>query len=62
VWSFIDSFEFQFGYTARFGLYGVDFKSKEKTRYQRKSAKWYAQLLSGNRLGKNPSDQVVYDE
>ncbi|KAF3336125.1 beta-glucosidase 31-like protein [Carex littledalei] len=62
VWSFIDTFEFQFGYTARFGLYGVDFTSEAKTRYQRKSAQWYAQLLGGNRLGKNTSEQDVYDE
>lgn len=66
VWSFIDTFEFQFGYTTKFGLYGVDFKSEEKTRYQRKSAQWYAQFLAGtgNRsgLGKITSEQSVYDE
>ncbi|XP_006661423.1 beta-glucosidase 31 [Oryza brachyantha] len=50
VWSFLDVFEYLFGYRLRFGLYGVDFASPERTRYQRHSARWYAGFLRGGEL------------
>ncbi|KAE8802177.1 Beta-glucosidase 31 [Hordeum vulgare] len=50
VWSFVDMFEFLFGYRMGFGLYGVDFNSEERTRYRRHSAKWYAGFLRGGEL------------
>ncbi|KAF0914117.1 hypothetical protein E2562_026513 [Oryza meyeriana var. granulata] len=50
VWSFLDVFEYLFGYRLRFGLYGVDFASPERTRYQRDSARWYAGFLRGGEL------------
>ncbi|KAM0854307.1 hypothetical protein ACQ4PT_050527 [Festuca glaucescens] len=50
VWSFLDVFEYLFGYQMGFGLYGVDFNSKERTRYQRHSAKWFASFLRGGEL------------
>uniref|UniRef100_A0A0E0FIV4 4-hydroxy-7-methoxy-3-oxo-3,4-dihydro-2H-1,4-benzoxazin-2-yl glucosidebeta-D-glucosidase n=1 Tax=Oryza nivara TaxID=4536 RepID=A0A0E0FIV4_ORYNI len=50
VWSFLDVFEYLFGYRLRFGLYGVDFASPERTRYQRHSALWYAGFLRGGEL------------
>jgi beta-glucosidase len=50
VWSFLDVFEYLFGYQMGFGLYGVDFNSEERTRYERNSAKWYASFLRGGEL------------
>ncbi|XP_037431249.1 beta-glucosidase 31-like [Triticum dicoccoides] len=50
VWSFLDMFEYIFGYRMGFGLYGVDFNSEERTRYQRHSAKWYTGFLHGGEL------------
>ncbi|XP_020176474.1 beta-glucosidase 31 isoform X1 [Aegilops tauschii subsp. strangulata] len=50
VWSFLDVFEYLFGYRMGFGLYGVDFNSEERTRYQRHSAKWFAGFLHGGKL------------
>jgi beta-glucosidase len=50
VWSFLDVFEYLFGYQMGFGLYGVDFNSEERTRYQRHSAKWFASFLRGGEL------------
>ncbi|KAJ3685724.1 hypothetical protein LUZ61_014888 [Rhynchospora tenuis] len=47
VWSLIDCFEILFGYTNRYGIYGVNFNDTEKTRYTRSSARWYANLLGG---------------
>lgn len=42
VWSLMDSYEWASGYTAKYGLYQVDFESPNKTRTPRKSAKYYA--------------------
>ncbi|VAI19669.1 unnamed protein product [Triticum turgidum subsp. durum] len=50
VWSFLDVFEYLFGYRMGFGLYGVDFNSEERTRYQRHSAKWFTSFLRGGEL------------
>ncbi|RLN34891.1 beta-glucosidase 31 [Panicum miliaceum] len=50
VWSFLDVFEYLFSYRLRFGIYGVDFNSTERTRYQRHSAKWYSSFLRGGEL------------
>uniref|UniRef100_A0A804R354 Beta-glucosidase 11 n=1 Tax=Zea mays TaxID=4577 RepID=A0A804R354_MAIZE len=47
VWSFMDVFEFLFSYRFRFGLYGVDFAADNRTRYARRSARWYAGFLRG---------------
>ncbi|KAF9595244.1 hypothetical protein IFM89_038108 [Coptis chinensis] len=35
VWSFLDVFKVTGGYTSHFGLYGVDFRDKERRRYPR---------------------------
>ncbi|OEL29194.1 Beta-glucosidase 32 [Dichanthelium oligosanthes] len=50
VWSFLDVFEYLFGYRLRFGVYGIDFNSTARTRYQRHSAKWYSSFLRGGEL------------
>ncbi|KAJ1290378.1 hypothetical protein BS78_02G238400 [Paspalum vaginatum] len=50
VWSFLDVFEYLFAYRMRFGVYGVEFNSTARTRYQRHSAKWYSSFLRGGEL------------
>nr|CAB3453928.1 unnamed protein product [Digitaria exilis] len=50
VWAFLDVFEYLFGYRLQFGVYGVDFNSTARTRYQRHSAKWYSSFLRGGEL------------
>ncbi|KAL5578892.1 hypothetical protein UlMin_011334 [Ulmus minor] len=44
VWSLLDNFEWLYGYTARFGLYYVDYGSLKRTR--KSSATWYERLIS----------------
>ncbi|HHY10204.1 MAG TPA: beta-glucosidase [Firmicutes bacterium] len=44
VWSFLDNFEWAFGYERRFGLIYVDFATQE--RIMKESARWYQQFLS----------------
>ncbi|PWA79244.1 glycoside hydrolase family 1 [Artemisia annua] len=45
VWSFMDSFEWSFGYTSRFGMIYVDYRNNLQ-RYPKKSALWFKKFLS----------------
>ena len=62
VWSFLDNFEWAFGYSMRFGLLHVDYATGERT--WKDSAHWYSRLA---RTGALPSadgvrgDDVVGD-
>ncbi|XP_021908972.1 beta-glucosidase 32-like [Carica papaya] len=47
AWSLMDNFEWEFGYTVRFGLYYVDFKNNLK-RHPRNSALWFKEFLNRN--------------
>ncbi|KAK8959795.1 Beta-glucosidase 22 [Platanthera guangdongensis] len=49
TWSFLDVFELLAGYKSRFGLYHVDFASKELTRVPKLSAQWYSDFLKNAR-------------
>ncbi|KAK3121547.1 hypothetical protein QOZ80_8BG0655870 [Eleusine coracana subsp. coracana] len=64
VWSFMDVFEVLFAYRFRYGLYGVDFSSEERTRYARHSARWYTGFLHGGKLrpATSPSSIRAYSE
>ena len=49
VWSFLDNFEWSFGYSKRFGLVFVDYGTQ--TRTPKQSARWYAEVIKRNALG-----------
>jgi beta-glucosidase len=44
VWSFMDNFEWAFGYSKRFGIVRVDFSTRE--RMLKDSARWYRDVIS----------------
>lgn len=44
----MDSFEWLYGYTVRFGLFHVDWATLKRTPKQ--SAKWYQEFLAGQRM------------
>ncbi|XP_054264181.1 myrosinase 1-like isoform X2 [Macrosteles quadrilineatus] len=45
AWSFLDSYEWDCGYTEKFGLYHVDFEDPARPRTPKKSAKFYKDFL-----------------
>jgi len=47
-WSSLDNFEWTEGYTAKFGLYAVDFKTQKRT--LRPSGKFFSQIAKNNGL------------
>jgi len=53
VWSMMDNFEWGFGYSKRFGLFGVDYDSQQ--RIAKDSALWYRDVLAANAVDDAPS-------
>ena len=49
VWSLLDNFEWEHGYSSRFGIVGVDFESQRRT--PKRSALWYRDLITEQRNG-----------
>ncbi|KAF2319356.1 hypothetical protein GH714_015038 [Hevea brasiliensis] len=49
AWSYLDNFEWNIGYTSRFGLYYVDYKDNLK-RCPKSSAFWFCRFLSSKPL------------
>ena len=46
LWSLLDNFEWADGYSKRFGIHYVDFKTKKRT--PKLSAEWYRQVIAQN--------------
>ncbi|XP_055841329.1 myrosinase 1-like [Episyrphus balteatus] len=44
-WSLVDNFEWLFGYTIKYGLYGVNMTSPKRDRVAKKSAKFYKKVI-----------------
>jgi len=48
AWSLLDNFEWDEGFSERFGLYYVDFSNKNKPRYPKASVQFYKRIISSN--------------
>ena len=46
LWSLLDNFEWADGYSKRFGIYYVDFKTEQRT--PKLSAEWYREVIARN--------------
>ena len=49
VWSLLDNFEWEQGYTKRFGIVFVDFATQRRT--PKRSALWYRDLIAARTRG-----------
>lgn len=49
VWSYLDDFEWEFGYTVRFGLTYIDYTNGLK-RIPKSSALWFKNFLNGENV------------
>jgi len=56
VWSIIDNFEWQLGYTQKYGLYEVDFNDENRPRTARPSAEFYTKVCTTRCLTDNCVD------
>ncbi|CAK7331897.1 unnamed protein product [Dovyalis caffra] len=68
AWSFLDDFEWQYGYGSRYGFYYIDYENDLK-RYAKNSVKWFKQFLKkdknihkDNITSKIPSDPRMKNE
>jgi beta-glucosidase len=46
LWSFLDTYEFNLGYTTKFGLVRVDYETQERT--VKRSGRWFRDVIAAN--------------
>lgn len=68
AWSLVDNFEWNQGYTKRFGLYFVDYNDNLK-RYPKSSVDWFTRFLkssekpnSENGISENGNEKLRYQK
>uniref|UniRef100_A0A8B9QHP5 Lactase like n=1 Tax=Apteryx owenii TaxID=8824 RepID=A0A8B9QHP5_APTOW len=58
AWSLLDKFEWNKGFSERFGFYHIDFKNKNKPRYPKASVEYYKKIISANGFP-NPREVMI---
>lgn len=47
-WSLLDKFEWERGYSDRYGFYYIDFNKKNRPRYPKASVEYYKRIITAN--------------
>lgn len=47
-WSLLDKFEWEKGYSDRYGFYYVEFNNRNKPRYPKASVQYYKKIITAN--------------
>ncbi|KAG8550714.1 hypothetical protein GDO81_022542 [Engystomops pustulosus] len=62
AWSLMDTFEWNLGYSVRFGLHHVDFMNTNRPRTARRSAMYYSEVIRNNGIPLQKEDEFLYGE
>uniref|UniRef100_A0A8C5R8S0 beta-glucosidase n=1 Tax=Leptobrachium leishanense TaxID=445787 RepID=A0A8C5R8S0_9ANUR len=60
AWSLMDAFEWNKGFTIRFGLHNVNFQDPNRPRTPKRSALYYADVIRNNGIPLDKEDEFLY--
>ncbi|CAN2389019.1 Lactase-phlorizin [Pristimantis euphronides] len=62
AWALMDTFEWNLGYSVRFGLHHVDFTNPNHPRTAKRSAIYYSEVISNNGIPLQKEEEFLYGE
>ncbi|XP_044159167.1 lactase-phlorizin hydrolase-like [Bufo gargarizans] len=62
AWALMDNFEWNLGYSVRFGLHHVDFTNPTRPRTAKRSAIYYSEVIRSNGIPLQKEDEFLYGE
>ncbi|XP_075140639.1 lactase/phlorizin hydrolase-like isoform X1 [Leptodactylus fuscus] len=62
TWALMDTFEWNLGYSVRFGLHHVDFTNPNRPRTAKRSAMYYSEVIRNNGIPLQKEEEFLYGE